>query len=195
MKFVILCLAAIYPAFALGPLIEPSDVVASTGSADLEHSSKPYLKCLAPVDTDTLIRAAAERRRVPLAFLESIVAAESSFNQAAISSKGAKGLMQLMPATAREYGANPSIPEENIDAGTRYLRALMDKYKRYRNSLLRVIAAYNAGPTKIDHYHGVPPFPETRRYVARVLHLLKRFQKDVFKADLSKESAELTKAR
>ena len=84
--------------------------------------------------------------------------------------------MQLMPETAREYGADPSIPEQNVDAGTHYLRVLMDKYRRFGNSLPRVIAAYNAGPGMVDRYHGVPPFRETRRYVVRVLHFLRHFQ-------------------
>jgi soluble lytic murein transglycosylase-like protein len=131
-----------------------------------------------PVDTNALIRAAAEKHRVPAAFIRSIIAAESNFKCDAISPKGAIGLMQLMPGTAMEYGADPSIPAQNIDAGTRYLRVLMDKYSRYRNSLKRVIAAYNAGPRAVDRYRGVPPFRETRGYVARVLSYLRRFEKE-----------------
>ncbi len=77
-----------------------------------------------------------------------------------------------------QYGADPSIPEQNIDAGTRYLRVLMDKYRRHRNSLTRVIAAYNAGPRAVDRYRGVPPFRETRGYVVRVLSYLRRFEKE-----------------
>jgi soluble lytic murein transglycosylase-like protein len=84
----------------------------------------------------------------------------------------------LMPATAEEYGANPNIPEQNVDAGTHYLRALMDKYGNQRNSLKRVIAAYNAGPGSVDHYRGVPPFRETRAYVVRVLNLLRRYERE-----------------
>ena len=135
-----------------------------------------YLK--KPVDTNALIRSAAEKHRVPAAFIRSIIAAESNFNCDAISPKGAIGLMQLMPGTAMQYGADPSIPEQNIDAGTRYLRVLMDKYRRNRNSLKRVIAAYNAGPRAVDRYRGVPPFRETRGYVVRVLNYLRRFEKE-----------------
>ena len=131
-----------------------------------------------PVDTHTLIRSAAEKHRVPAAFVKSIVAAESNFKCDAVSPKGAIGLMQLMPGTAMEYGADPRIPEQNIDAGTRYLRVLMDKYGRHRNSLKRVIAAYNAGPGAVDRYRGVPPFRETRSYVLRVLSYLQRFEKE-----------------
>jgi hypothetical protein len=131
------------------------------------------------VDPHALIRAAARKHRVPAAFVKSIVAAESNFNCDAVSPKGAIGLMQLMPATAQEYGADPNVPEQNVDAGTQYLRVLMDRYSRHPNSLKRVIAAYNAGPGKVDHYRGVPPFRETRAYVARVLRLLRHYEKEI----------------
>jgi transglycosylase-like protein with SLT domain len=129
------------------------------------------------VDTHALIRLAAQRHRVPEAFVKSIIAAESNFNCNAVSGKGALGLMQLMPGTAKELGADPNIPEENVDAGTHYLRVLMDKYQGHANSLTRVIAAYNAGPRMVDRYHGVPPFRETRRYVVRVLRFMRHYQK------------------
>ena len=129
------------------------------------------------LDTDAIICMAAEKHGVPAAFVKSIVAAESNFDCEALSAKGAVGLMQLMPETAREYGADPHIPEQNVDAGTHYLRTLMDRYHGHGDSLQRVIAAYNAGPATVDRYHGVPPFRETRRYVARVLGFLRRFQK------------------
>ena len=87
--------------------------------------------------------------------------------------------MQLMPATAQEYGADPNVPEQNVDAGTQYLRVLMDRYSKHPNSLKRVIAAYNAGPSRVDHYRGVPPFRETRAYVARVLRLLRHYEKEI----------------
>ena len=130
------------------------------------------------MDTPALIRAAAAKHRVPTAFVKSIVAAESNFKCDAISPKGAVGLMQLMPETAEQYGANPWIPEQNLDAGTHYLRILMDKYQRHRNALTRVIAAYNAGPRMVDRYRGVPPFRETRHYVVRVLSLLRRYERE-----------------
>ena len=129
------------------------------------------------IDPHALIRAAALKHRVPAAFVKSIIAAESNFNCDAVSRKGAIGLMQLMPATAEQFGADATIPEQNVDAGTRYLRVLIDKYHGYRNWLRRVIAAYNAGPAVVDRYHGVPPYRETRTYVARVLAFLKQFQR------------------
>jgi soluble lytic murein transglycosylase-like protein len=129
------------------------------------------------IDPHALIRAAAKKHRVPAAFVKSIVAAESNFNCDAVSPKGAIGLMQLMPATAELYGADPTDPAQNVDAGTRYLRFLIDKYHGYKNWLRRVIAAYNAGPAVVDHFHGVPPYRETRTYVARVLAFLRQFQR------------------
>jgi soluble lytic murein transglycosylase-like protein len=126
-----------------------------------------------PVDTHALISAAAKKHRVPAAFVKSIVAAESNFNCDAISPKGAIGLMQLMPQTAEEYGADPRIPEQNVDAGTRYPRVLMDRYSGRSNSLKRVIAAYNAGPGMVDRYRGVPPFN-----VVRVLNFLRRYERE-----------------
>ena len=130
------------------------------------------------VDAHALIRAAALKHRVPALFITSIVAAESNFDPNALSPKGAVGLMQLMPATAQLFGDDPSVPEQNVDAGTHYLRFLIDRYHRYRNWLMRVIAAYNAGPGVVDRYHGVPPYRETKTYVARVLAFMKKFQRE-----------------
>lgn len=126
-------------------------------------------------DVRALISAAARRHRIPEVFLKSIVAAESNFDSGAVSPKGAIGLMQLMPATAHQYGADPAIPEQNVDAGSRYLRCLIERYRKSRNPLTRVIAAYNAGPGAVDRYRGIPPFRETREYVVRVLALLRSF--------------------
>ena len=92
---------------------------------------------------------------------------ESGYNVNARSPKGAIGLMQLMPATARAYGVqNPYLAEENLSGGCRYLRVLLD---RYDNDVNLALAAYNAGPGAVDQYRGVPPYPETRDYVRRVL--------------------------
>ncbi len=148
----------------------------STGRVVADLMKK--LDAMKPVDARALIRAAAEKHRVPAALVKSIVAAESNFHCDAVSSRGAIGLMQLMPATAHEYGADPTIPEQNIDAGTRYLYFLMHKYRKYRNPLSRVIAAYNAGPGAVDRYHGIPPFRETRGYVARVMGYMRQYSKE-----------------
>jgi hypothetical protein len=111
-------------------------------------------------DVRALISAAAQRHRIPQAFLKSIVAAESNFDSAAVSPKGAIGLMQLMPATAHQYGADPAIPEQNVDAGSRYLRCLIERYRKSRNPLTRD-CRLQCRPGAVD-CHRVPPFRERR---------------------------------
>jgi len=128
---------------------------------------------------DPMILKAAQKHNVKAALVKAIVTAESAFNANAVSSKGALGLMQLMPETAQEYGANPLDPAENIEAGTHYLKVLLDRYKGHRNCISRVIAAYNAGPGMVDKYQGIPPFRETRGYVVRVLQYMKQYEHDL----------------
>ncbi len=118
---------------------------------------------------EELVTAAAERNGLPPEFVKSVVAAESAFRADAVSRKGAVGLMQLMPATAREYGADPTDPRQNVEAGTRYLRDLLLKYQHDDHQVIRALAAYNAGPGAVDRYHGVPPYQETLAYITRVL--------------------------
>jgi soluble lytic murein transglycosylase-like protein len=128
---------------------------------------------------DPMIRSAAQKHNVKAALVKAIVTAESAFNANAVSGKGALGLMQLMPSTAQQYGADPMDPQQNIEAGTHYLRVLLDRYHKYRNCMPRVIAAYNAGPGMVDKYHGVPPFRETRGYVAKVMAYLRQYERDL----------------
>jgi hypothetical protein len=135
----------------------------------------PVVPQLSKIETLALISGAAAKYKVPAPFVISIVAAESNFNCAALSDKGAIGLMQLMPDTAQQFGDDPAVPEQNVDAGTHYLRWLMDRYQKHPSSIQHVIAAYNAGPGNVDKYHGIPPFRETRNYVARVLKFLQQF--------------------
>jgi soluble lytic murein transglycosylase-like protein len=129
-------------------------------------------------EVHALIKNAAKKHGVSPVLVKSIIATESNFQSDAISPRGAIGLMQMMPATAQDLGADPSIPEQNVDAGTRYLRFLIDKYKKTRNPLKNAIAAYNAGFGAVDRYRGVPPFKETRDYVTRVLSFMRQFQND-----------------
>jgi soluble lytic murein transglycosylase-like protein len=127
-------------------------------------------------EVHALIACACRKHGVPAALVKSIVAAESNFRCDSVSSRGSIGLMQLLPSTARQYGADARIPEQNIDAGTQYLRFLIERYRHSSSPLKNVIAAYNAGFGAVDRYHGVPPFPETQGYVNRVLALMQQFQ-------------------
>ena len=139
-----------------------------------ENQAKATVLPLLPkAETLALISGAAAKYRLSAAFVTSIVAAESNFDATAVSSKGAIGLMQLMPDTAKLFGANPQVPAENVDAGTHYLHYLMMRYQ----NIPRVIAAYNAGPGMVDRYRGVPPFRETRTYLTRVLGFLRQFSR------------------
>jgi soluble lytic murein transglycosylase-like protein len=113
------------------------------------------------------ILAAARRYGVPESLITAVIRAESAFNPRAVSPKGARGLMQLMPATASVLGVRDAFdPAENIDGGVRHLRALLE---RFSSDLALALAAYNAGEQAVLTYGGVPPYPETREYVARVL--------------------------
>ena len=116
------------------------------------------------------IRHAAARYGVPETIVAAVIRVESGFNARAISPKGARGLMQLMPDTASSLGVRDTFdPRENIDGGVRHLRALMD---RFGNDLALVLAAYNAGEGAVTGHGGIPPYPETREYVRRVLQLV-----------------------
>ncbi len=113
------------------------------------------------------IGESATRYGVPRRLVEAVIRAESAFNAWAVSRTGARGLMQLMPTTASMLGVRDAFnPRENIDGGVRHLRGLMD---RYANNLRLALAAYNAGEQAVSGYRGVPPYPETQRYVEKIL--------------------------
>ncbi len=133
-----------------------------------EHASAPAgpSPTAKPASIAELVDNAARKYGLPPAFVRAVVAAESGYQANAVSPKGAIGLMQLMPATARELGADPKIPEQNVDAGTRYLRDLLLKYD---NHAYHALAAYNAGPGAVEKYHGVPPYRETQNYILNVM--------------------------
>ena len=114
---------------------------------------------------------AADKYGLPRLLVRSVMAAESGFQPNAVSPKGAIGLMQLMPGTARDLGVNPQDPAQNVDAGTRYLRDLLEKYNY---GLWHALAAYNAGPGAVDRYKGLPPYRETLNYVKRIDRSLKQ---------------------
>jgi len=128
----------------------------------------PYAPhALGPEQIHALVADASSRNGVSPALVNAIVMAESAGDPAAISPAGAQGLMQLMPATSATCGlGNAFDPAANVDCGSRYLRDLLT---RYNNNVNLAVAAYNAGPGAVDSYHGIPPFAETRAYVARVI--------------------------
>lgn len=117
-------------------------------------------------DPKTLVREAAVRNSLPPAFVASVARAESAMNQSALSPKGAIGVMQLMPATAKALDADPHDTEQNIDAGTRLLKELLIKYD---GDVVKALAAYNAGPGAVAKYNGLPPYRETQDYVNKVI--------------------------
>ncbi len=116
---------------------------------------------------DQIVGQASQVHKIDPDFINSVIRAESGFNVRAVSPKGAQGLMQLMPGTATNLGVNNAFdPRANVDGGTRYLRFLLEKYNY---DVAKALAAYNAGPKRVDQYHGIPPYYETRAYVARII--------------------------
>jgi soluble lytic murein transglycosylase-like protein len=124
------------------------------------------------VDLDTYIKRVAARYEVPADLVAAVIEAESSKNPRAVSRRGARGLMQLMPKTAKRLGVDdPFDPRANIEAGVKHLRAMIDIFG---NDLPRVLAAYNAGEVAVIKHRGVPPYRETRAYVKRIVKKLDR---------------------
>jgi len=120
-----------------------------------------------PMDLESIVTAASNQHQVDADFIASVIHAESANNPWAVSRKGAQGLMQLMPGTAGQLGVKDSFdPADNVDGGVRYLRELL---LLYNNDMIKALAAYNAGPQRVQQYKGVPPYRETRDYVARVI--------------------------
>jgi soluble lytic murein transglycosylase-like protein len=116
---------------------------------------------------DTMVNGASQRHQIDPDFINSVIRAESGFNNRAVSKKGAQGLMQLMPKTASQLGvANSFDPNANVEGGTKYLRELLEKYNY---DVPKALAAYNAGSRRVDQYHGVPPYFETQTYVAKII--------------------------
>jgi hypothetical protein len=147
----------------------PSEQIVS-----IEHDDSPTPEpvVLQPLPTpgatiDDFVNAASLKHGIDPALIQSVIRAESGFNPKAVSRKGAQGLMQLMPGTASKLGvANSLDPAANVDGGTQYLRELLE---RYNNDLVKALAAYNAGPERVERYKGVPPYRETYTYISRII--------------------------
>lgn len=124
-----------------------------------------------PVETDPkkVVAEMAEQYGLPEKFVSSVARAESAFNKSAVSPKGAIGVMQLMPGTAKELGVDPNDVRQNIEGGTKLLRDLLIQYQNDPDQVRKALAAYNAGPGAVAKYGGVPPYRETQNYVEKVL--------------------------
>jgi soluble lytic murein transglycosylase-like protein len=117
-----------------------------------------------------IIKKAAEKHHIDQELVHVVIRAESNYDAFAISSAGAMGLMQLMPATARQYGVNNVFdPAQNIEGGVRYLSDLVRLYKGQKDQTRLVLAAYNAGQEAVRKYKGIPPYPETKNYIAGIM--------------------------
>ncbi len=149
-------------------LIKRSRQVSNVGRvAAAGYRSSPTVNYLR---FESLIHQAARRHQVDAALVKAVIRTESYFNPNATSRVGASGLMQLMPQTAAKYGVTDIYsPKENIEAGVKHLKYLLD---RYPDKLSHVLAAYNAGEHAVDKYNGIPPYTETRNYVKKVMRFL-----------------------
>jgi soluble lytic murein transglycosylase-like protein len=128
-----------------------------------------------PKSIDEIVEEIAENYQINPSLVKAIIVAESNCNAAAVSKKGAQGLMQLMPSTAKRLNVNqPLDPRENIVGGVKYIKGLLASYGDLRLAL----AAYNAGPGAVQKYEGIPPYRETIKYVKKVIHHFKKFKDD-----------------
>jgi len=148
----------------VAPAAAPSVVPAVSAVATAPTARQQALK---PQELKEVINTISGQHQLDPDFISSVIHAESGFNQRAVSSKGAQGLMQLMPGTASKLGvSNAFDPRANVEGGTRYLSELLELYNF---DVIKALAAYNAGPHRVQQYGGVPPYYETRTYVARIV--------------------------
>jgi len=139
------------------------------------HPPQSFRK-LSPQELDPLIKSASQHHNLPVALIKAVIRVESNFIPAATSPKGAQGLMQLMPGTADQLQVtNPYDIQQNIWGGTRYLGMLLQKFN---NNLALALAAYNAGPQRVQQYQGIPPIKETQGFVRDVCNNFLQYSKE-----------------
>lgn len=157
-------------------------LVRTAGRADAAESGRRY---------DPLIAELAEEHEVDPALVKAVIRAESAFDRKAVSRAGARGLMQLMPRIARHHGvSDPNDPRQNIRAGVRLLRDLLD---RFDNDFRLALAAYNAGGEAVTRFRGLPPYRETRQFVSNVLRLRERYSRETLVTTDGWEDDEVSK--
>lgn len=155
------------PAVVPASATATSPVTGPAAAAAVASAGRAKPQALKPQELNQVIHTVSDQHHLDPDFISSVIHAESGFNQHAVSPKGAQGLMQLMPGTASKLGvSNAFDPRANVEGGTRYLSELLE---RYNFDVIKALAAYNAGPQRVQQYGGVPPYYETRTYVARIV--------------------------
>jgi len=150
-----------------------------------QAAARPLPILLSREQLNQVVAGAGQRHQLDPDFISSVIRAESGFHPFAVSKKGAQGLMQLMPGTASHLGVGDVFDANaNVEAGTKYLRELLEKYNY---DVVKALAAYNAGPKRVDQYHGMPPYSETQAYVARIIRDFNR-QKLAQNPELARKS-------
>jgi soluble lytic murein transglycosylase-like protein len=154
------------------PDLQPAPKSEATSNTSAASNHLRQNVRLSPADLGEMLTRAGREHNLDVDLLVSLVKAESGGDTHAVSRAGARGLTQLMPATAKDLGVADSFkPDDNLRGGATYLDQLLT---RYHDNLALALAAYNAGPEAVDKYHGIPPYRETRAYVARVIHEFNR---------------------
>jgi soluble lytic murein transglycosylase-like protein len=168
------------------PVATPNAPLPSATTPATAQRAVPVAQA-ANVDLDQVVRDAAQRNRLDPDFVSSVIKAESNFKPHAVSRKGAQGLMQLMPSTAAQLGVtDPFDPRANVEAGTAHLSALLNQY---HDDPVKALAAYNAGAHRVKQYNGVPPYRETRAYIAKIVHDFNAKKRAQMKAASTKANA------
>ena len=165
----------------------PAVAIAPSATVAVKTPALSPAAKVTPQNLNQVINTISDRHHIDPDFINSVIHAESGFNPRAVSPKGARGLMQLMPQTASKLGvANSFDPSANVEGGTRYLTELLE---RYNFDVVKALAAYNAGPGRVEQYRGVPPYYETQVYVAKIVRDYNRKKLAERKAAVAKAAA------